>query len=77
MNDAMAKDDFHVIAYRILTYLYQCLKSGKNVDPKQIGVDSDYFKVNGQTIMNAAGVHYPAQCRMERAKSAAAVMQHG
>lgn len=73
----MAKDDFPVIVYQILAYLYQCLKSGKNVDPKQIGVDSDYFKVNSQTIMNAAGVHYPAQCRMERAKSTTAVMQHG
>ena len=46
----MAKDDFHVIVYQILAYLYQCLKSGETVNPKQISVESDYFKVNGQTI---------------------------
>lgn len=25
----MTKDDFHVIAYQILSYLYQCLKRGE------------------------------------------------
>ena len=29
----MAKDDYYVIVYQILTYLYQCLKSGKEVAP--------------------------------------------
>ena len=24
----MAKDDYHIIVYQILEYLYQCLKSG-------------------------------------------------
>lgn len=28
----MAKDDFHVIAYRILVYLYGCMKEGESVD---------------------------------------------
>lgn len=51
----MAKDDFHVIVYQILAYLYQCLKSGETVNPKQISVESDYFKVNGQTITPAIG----------------------
>jgi len=46
----MAKDDYHVIAYQILAYLYQCLKAGKDVDPRMLSVDSDYFKVNGQNI---------------------------
>jgi len=46
----MAKDDYHVIVYQILAYLYQCLKSGKDVDPKMLGVNSDYFAVNGQEI---------------------------
>ena len=26
----MAKDDYHVIAYKILAYLYTCLKEGRN-----------------------------------------------
>lgn len=28
----MAKDDYHVIAYRILIYLYACLKDGSEPD---------------------------------------------
>ena len=46
----MAKDDFHVIVYQILAYLYQCLKSGKDVDPKMLSVESDYFAINGQCL---------------------------
>ena len=42
----MAKNDYHVIVYQILAYLYQCLKSGKDIDPKMIGIDRDYFAVN-------------------------------
>ena len=36
----MAKDDFHVIAYRILSYLYTCLKEGR----KPTGDDISYEK---------------------------------
>lgn len=46
----MAKDDFHVIVYQILAYLYQCLKRGEAVKPELLGVESDYFKVNGQKL---------------------------
>lgn len=46
----MAKDDYHVIVYQILAYLYQCLKKGADVDPAMLGVDSIYFKVNGQRL---------------------------
>lgn len=46
----MAKDDFHVIVYQILAYLYQCLKHGEDIDPRMISIDSDYFKVNDQGI---------------------------
>lgn len=28
----MAKNDYFVIAYRILTYLYECFKSGEKPD---------------------------------------------
>ena len=30
----MAKNDYHVIVYRILLYLYACLKGGEDVDPR-------------------------------------------
>lgn len=30
----MAKDDYHVIVYRLLSYLYDCLKHGKDPDMK-------------------------------------------
>jgi hypothetical protein len=46
----MAKDDFHVIVYQILAYLYQCLKRGDDVNPKLLSADSDYFKVNEQVL---------------------------
>ena len=32
----MAKDDYHVIAYRILAYLYICLKAGEDIDMQSI-----------------------------------------
>ena len=32
----MAKDDYHVIVYQILSYLYQQLKSGGEIDSERI-----------------------------------------
>ena len=49
-GENMAKDDYHVIVYQILAYLYLCLKKGIDVNPKMISVDSEYFKVNDQAI---------------------------
>ena len=46
----MAKDDYHVIVYQILAYLYQCLKAGEDIDPKMLGKDSPFFIVNGQGL---------------------------
>ena len=46
----MAKDDFHVIVYQLLAYLYTCLKRGEDPDPKRLCADSDFFKANGQTL---------------------------
>ena len=45
----MAKDDFFVIAYRILSYLYECMKKGDAYDPdvispEALGINSRYFK---------------------------------
>lgn len=31
----MAQDDMHVIMYRILAYLYWCIKQGVRPDPAQ------------------------------------------
>lgn len=39
----MAKDDYHVIVYQILAYLYQRLKKGENTDPAMISVGSPLF----------------------------------
>ena len=39
----MARDDYFVIAYRLLKYLYDCLKKGKTPDMEVI--DADYFGI--------------------------------
>lgn len=46
----MAKDDFHVIVYQILAYLYNCLKSGEKVDSKKLERDSDLFVTAGRPL---------------------------
>lgn len=43
----MAKDDYFVLAYRILQYLYRCLKSGNSAShdalkPDALGVNARY-----------------------------------
>lgn len=42
----MAKDDYHVIVYQILAYLYQCLKHGERVEEKHLKHNSKYFQIN-------------------------------
>lgn len=32
----MAKDDYYVIVYQVLSYLYQTLKKGEDVDPDEL-----------------------------------------
>ena len=32
----MAKDDYYFIVYQILSYLYKCLKDGKDADPQEL-----------------------------------------
>ncbi len=43
----MASDDFEVIAYKILSYLYRCMKDGKKVDVaamrQLVGCNERYF----------------------------------
>lgn len=42
----MAKDDYHVIVYQILAYLYQCLKKGERVEQKNLEYNCKYFQIN-------------------------------
>lgn len=42
----MAKDDYYVIVYQILAYLYRCLKEGENVDQAMLKWDSPIIKIN-------------------------------
>lgn len=42
----MARDDYHVIVYKILTYLYHQLKKGDPVDRSEISYDSKKININ-------------------------------
>lgn len=42
----MAKDDYHVIVYQILAYLYTQLKAGDPVDPELLKPRSHYLRIN-------------------------------
>lgn len=42
----MAKDDYFVMVYKILSYLYVQLKSGEDVDEKIISHDSSILQIN-------------------------------
>lgn len=42
----MAKDDYHVLVYQILSYLYVQLKSGEPVDADLLKHDSAYLGIN-------------------------------
>lgn len=42
----MAKDDYHVIVYKILAYLYVQLKNGEIIDKKCLMHDSILFNIN-------------------------------
>lgn len=42
----MARDDYHVIVYQILSYLYVKLKEGEAVDERFLKHDGPYFQIN-------------------------------
>lgn len=42
----MAKDDYFVIAYQILSYLYQCLKKGTDVNPDMLASEGPLMEIN-------------------------------
>lgn len=41
----MAKDDFHVIAYKILRYLYECMKHDKPIQLNQFAWKCEMFDI--------------------------------
>ncbi len=41
----MAKDDYFVIAYKILSYLYACMKAGQTPDLNYLHYDTEDFPV--------------------------------
>ena len=41
----MASDDMHVVMYKILSYLYKCLKAGENPDLRMISAEA--LGING------------------------------
>ena len=42
----MAKDDYFVLVYKILAYLYTVLKEGRSPDAKMLQYDSTLLGVN-------------------------------
>lgn len=44
----MAKDDYYVIVYKILSYLYKCLKSGERPNLEYLNNDNYDFNINKQ-----------------------------
>lgn len=42
----MAKDDYHVLVYQILSYLYVQLKAGEPIDTALLKHDSAYLGIN-------------------------------
>lgn len=46
----MAKNDYFVVAYRILTYLYECFKAGAQPDSDVYGPDA--LKINNGYWVN-------------------------
>lgn len=42
----MSRDDYYVIAYKILAYLYVQLKQGRDIDPEMISYNSKLLNIN-------------------------------
>lgn len=42
----MSKDDYYVIVYKILAYLYVQLKKGESVEGEMLMYDGDLFQIN-------------------------------
>lgn len=42
----MAKDDYYVIVYKILAYLYDCLKQGEEPQSNMIAYNGSLFHIH-------------------------------
>ena len=42
----MSKDDYHVVVYQILAYLYVQLKAGEKIDTKLLQANGNYLNIN-------------------------------
>ncbi len=42
----MARDDYHVLVFKVLVYLYKQLKSGEAPDPEMLRHDGSLFQTN-------------------------------
>ena len=42
----MAKDDYYVIVYKILAYLYTKLKAGEKIEPEMLMYNGTLFQIN-------------------------------
>ena len=64
----MAKDDYFVLAYRILKYLYACFKAGEKADldmfgPDALGINNGYWVNMLESLSNEGyitGVEFPS-----------------
>lgn len=45
-KSCMAKDDYYVIVYKILAYLYVKLKAGEEIEPEMLMYDGTLFHIN-------------------------------
>lgn len=56
----MAKNDYYVLVYRVLMYLYNCLKKGEDVDvskltPQWLGINERQFEYIFDTLLDEEG----------------------
>lgn len=56
----MAKNDYFVITYRILTYLYECFKTGEKPDTDFFGAEA--LKINNGYWVNVMESLYNEGC---------------
>lgn len=69
----MASDDFEVVAYKILSYLYRCMKNGKKVDiaalRQLVGCNEAYFGAVARSLQSKGyveGFAIPASLEKHR-----------
>lgn len=58
----MAKDDYYVIVYRILSYLYACLKSGvkpqeDDISPQTLKIEPSYWIYIIENLQNSGFIN--------------------